>query len=69
MFCAMTCLDNLLLCQCGNHNQRRTASFCLEEGGGEERRKGVVTQHAQSPNSVAAMHKPNSVIEAAAVYA
>ena len=35
--------------------------------GAEESRKTVVTQHAQSPNSLPAVHKQNPVIKAAAV--
>ncbi len=31
MFCAMPCLDNLLLCQCGNHNQGRTTISFFED--------------------------------------
>ncbi len=67
MFCAITILDNLLSCQCGNHNQERITNSYFEEGEGEEGTKRVATQHAQWPISVAAMHKP--VIEAAAVCA
>jgi len=65
MFCAITCLDNLLLCQCARHNREPLFPVLRRERG----RNRVATQHAQSPDNVAAMHKSNSVIKAAHVCA